>query len=93
MADAMDGSSLYWNPALSSETTRSEFMVSHTEYVAGIQRGYFSYIQRINNYAVGVSVQYLGSGDIMETTEFQPLARVECFQPIIWLQVFPLLKR
>jgi hypothetical protein len=79
MADAMDGSSLYWNPALSSETTRSEFMVSHTEYVAGIQQDYFSYIQRINNYAVGVSVQYLGSGDIMETTEFQPFGTGRMF--------------
>ena len=79
MADAMDGSSLYWNPALSAETNGSEFMVSHTEYVAGIQQDYFSYIQRINSYAIGVSVQYLGSGDIMETTEFQPFGTGRMF--------------
>ena len=79
MADAMDGSSLYWNPALSAETNGSEFMVSHTEYVAGIQQDYFSYIQRINSYAIGVSVQYLGSGDIMETTEFQPFGTGRIF--------------
>ncbi|MBK98826.1 MAG: hypothetical protein CL672_08580 [Balneola sp.] len=79
MADAMDGSSLYWNPALSAETTGSEIMVSHTEYVAGIQQDYFSYIQRINSYAIGVSVQYLGSGDIIETTEFQPFGTGRIF--------------
>ena len=79
MADAKDGSSLYWNPALSAEMTRSEFMASHTEYVAGIQQDYFSYIQKINQLALGLSIQYLGSGDIMETTEFQPFGTGRMF--------------
>ena len=71
MADANDGSSLYWNPALSARVSSSNFMVSHTSYFAGISLDYLSYIHKLGNFAVGGSVQYLNSGDIIETTEFQ----------------------
>lgn len=71
IADASDASSLFWNPALSARLERSEFMLSHTEYVADINYDYLSYVHRINNFAIGGSIQFLGSGDIIETTEFE----------------------
>lgn len=72
MADATDGSSLYWNPALSTKVTGPSLMVNHTAYFAGINVDYVSYIHRVGNFAFGGALQYLGSGEIRETTEFQP---------------------
>lgn len=71
MADANDGSSLYWNPALSTKVTSSNLMVNHTSYFAGINLDYLSYIHKMGNFAFGGSLQYLNSGEIIETTEFQ----------------------
>ncbi len=72
MADAFDGSSLYWNPALSAKLSGSNVMISHTSYFAGISQDYFSFVNKLGDFAIGASVQYLNSGDIIETTEFQP---------------------
>ncbi len=79
MADAMDGSSLYWNPALAARLTGSNLMISHTAYFVGVNQDYFSYIHKIGDFAVGGSVQYLNSGDIIETTEFQQLGTGRTF--------------
>ena len=73
MADAIDGSSLYWNPALAGRLQGSNIMIGHTAYFADINLDYFSYIQNIGDFAIGGSIQYLNSGDIIETTEYQPL--------------------
>jgi|TARA_R100000388_G_C7245304_1_gene164935 hypothetical protein len=73
MADAIDGSSLYWNPANASVLGSSNVMVNHTQYVADINLEYLSYIHKFGKFAVGGSIQYLNSGEIMETTETQPL--------------------
>lgn len=72
MADATDASSLYWNPALSTKLDGSSLMVNHTAYFAGINVDYISYVHRLGNFAIGGALQYLGSGEIRETTEFQP---------------------
>lgn len=72
MADAFDGSSLYWNPALSARLEGSTLMASHTSYFADINVDYLSYIQQVGSFAVGGSLHYLSSGDIIETTEYQP---------------------
>lgn len=79
MADAKDGSSLYWNPALSARVTQPTFMVSHTSYLAGINVDYLSYIHKLGDFAIGGSVHYLNSGDIRETTEFQPFGTGRTF--------------
>lgn len=79
MADAADGSSLYWNPALSARLEGSNLMVSHTAYFSGINVDYLSYIHRVGTFAFGGSVQYLNSGDIRETTEFQPFGTGRTF--------------
>lgn len=79
MADANDGSSLYWNPALAARLPQSSVMISHTGYFADINVDYFSYVHRINKFALGGSIQYLNSGDITETTEFQPFGTGRTF--------------
>ena len=79
MADATDGSSLFWNPALSARLPASNVMVSHTRYFAGINVDYFSYIHKTKTFAFGASVQYLNSGEIKETTEFQPFGTGRMF--------------
>mgnify|MGYP003639107600 CR=1 FL=1 len=79
MADAIDGSSLYWNPALAARLTGSNLMVSHTAYFTGINQDYFSYVHKLGTFAIGGSLQYLNSGDIQETTEFQPFGTGRVF--------------
>lgn len=79
MADAVDGSSLYWNPALAARLTSSNLMVSHTAYFVGVNQNYFSYIHKVGTFALGGSLQYLNSGDIRETTEFQPFGTGRTF--------------
>ncbi|MFV1882999.1 MAG: PorV/PorQ family protein [Balneola sp.] len=79
MADAMDGSSLYWNPALSAKLQSSSVMISHTAYFAGIRQDYFSYVHKLGTFAIGGSLQYLNSGDIIETTEYEQLGTGRTF--------------
>lgn len=79
MADAVDGSSLYWNPALASVLKSSNVMINHTQYVADINLEYISYIHKVGRFAFGGSVQYLNSGEITETTETQPLGTGRTF--------------
>lgn len=79
MADAIDGSSLYWNPANASVLSGSNMMMSHTQYVADINLEYISYIHKLGKFAIGGSVQYLNSGEIDETTEFEPLGTGRTF--------------
>lgn len=81
-ADAFDGSSLYWNPALAVQLDKSQFFVSHTAYFVDVSKEYVSYIQKLKNIAIGVSLQYLNSGDITETTEFQPYGTGRTFRTI-----------
>ena len=82
VADAFDASALYWNPALASQLESSEFMFGHTEYFAGITMEYAAYVHRINSFAFGASVQFLNSGEIDETTEFNPFGTGRTFRTI-----------
>lgn len=79
MADAYDASSLYWNPALSARLEGTNVMLSHTEYFVGISQNYLSIVQKVGSFAFGGSLQYLGSGEITETTEFQPFGTGRTF--------------
>ncbi|MGF1670467.1 MAG: PorV/PorQ family protein [Balneolaceae bacterium] len=79
-ADAFDASSLYWNPALASKLESSEIMFGHTEYFAGITMEYAAYVHRIKSFAFGASIQFLNSGEINETTEFNPLGTGRTFR-------------
>lgn len=79
-ADASAGASLYWNPAVASQAEKNEFMGSHTEYFADISMEYFSYVHHLDFITLGASVQFLNSGSIKETTEFQPLGTGRTFK-------------
>jgi len=80
VADAFDASSLYWNPALASQLESSEAMFGHTEYFADITMEYAAYVHRFKSFAFGASVQFLNSGEINETTEFNPLGTGRTFR-------------
>lgn len=82
VADAIDGSSLYSNPALSSQIIGSQVFMSHTAYFADISMNYLSYIHRFQGNALGFSLQYLDSGSINETTEFNPFGTGRTFRTI-----------
>ncbi len=72
VADAIDASSLYWNPALAAQMTGSEAYLAHTAYFADIALNYAAYVHRSGSRAFGVSLHHLDSGLMNETTEFDP---------------------
>tara|TARA_R110002124_G_scaffold270742_1_gene439435 strand:+ start:11726 stop:12724 length:999 start_codon:yes stop_codon:yes gene_type:complete len=80
MADALDGSSLYWNPALASKIGTSFVNLSHTAYLVETSQQYFSYIHKYRDFAFGGSIQYFTSGDQNETTETQPFGTGRTFR-------------
>lgn len=80
MADLTGGGSLYWNPALAVQTASSEVFGSHTSYFADIGMEYIGAIHKTNAFAFGLSMQYLSSGNILETNEFNPFGTGRTFQ-------------
>jgi hypothetical protein len=80
MADLTGGGSLVWNPALAVQTPTSEIYGSHTSYFADIGMEYLGAIHRTGAFAFGLSLQYLSSGSINETTEFNPFGTGRTFQ-------------
>lgn len=82
VADANDGASLFWNPALAVQGRESRVYLSHTAYFADISLNYASYIHRYRNYAFGGSLMYLDSGEMNETTEFNPFGTGRTFRTI-----------
>ena len=82
VADAVDASSLYWNPGLAGQIQKSEVMLGHTRYFADISMEYLAYVHRYRSFVFGASVQYLNSGDINETTEFKPFGTGRTFRSV-----------
>ncbi|NBC26399.1 MAG: PorV/PorQ family protein [Bacteroidetes bacterium] len=82
VADAADASSLYWNPGLAGQIQDAEVMLGHTQYFADISMEYLAYVHRYRSFVFGGSVQYLNSGDIDETTEFEPLGTGRTFRSV-----------
>jgi len=80
MADATDGSSLYWNPALASKIGSSYATLAHTEYLVETNQQYFGYVQKYKDFAFGGSVQYFTSGDQKVRTETQPFGDGRTFR-------------
>ena len=81
-ADAMDGASLYWNPALATQADKNELFLGHTSYFADISMEYASYIHHLDKISIAGSVQYLNSGEIMETSETQPFGTGRTFRTV-----------
>jgi hypothetical protein len=82
VADASGGSSLYWNPALAVQGSGSQLYLGHTAYFADISLNYASYIHKFRSVAVGASLTYLDSGEMNETTEFQPFGTGRTFRTV-----------
>lgn len=80
MADLTGGGSLYWNPALAVQSETSEVFGSHTSYFADIGMEYIGAVHKTNAFAFGLSMQYLSSGDILETNEFNPFGTGRSFR-------------
>lgn len=82
IADATDPSSLYWNPALAAQLEGTQIMATHTAYFVDISMEYLSYVQQLGPFTVGASVQYLNSGEMKETTEFEQFGTGRTFRTI-----------
>lgn len=80
VADAFDASSLYWNPALAVQIGRSQILANHTSYFADISHNYLAYVHHRGSYAIGASLTFLDSGEMDETTEFQPFGTGRTFR-------------
>lgn len=82
VADAIDTSSLYLNPALAAQMDNNQFYVGHTQYFADITLNYAGYVHRYGSMAFGGSLMYLDSGEMEETTEFQPFGTGRKFRTV-----------
>jgi hypothetical protein len=82
VADALDGSSLYLNPALAVQMGGNQLHIGHTAYFADISLNYLSYIHSFGSMALGGSLVYLDSGSMNETTEFMPTGTGRTFRTI-----------
>jgi hypothetical protein len=82
IADAMDGASLYLNPALAVQIDQNQFYLGHTAYFADIDLNYASYIHKYRNYAIGAGLMYLDSGVMNETNEFNPFGTGRTFRTV-----------
>ncbi len=82
VADAIDASALYLNPALAAQMTNNQFYVGHTQYFADITLNYAGYVHRYSSMAFGASLMYLDSGEMDETTEFQPFGTGRTFRTV-----------
>lgn len=82
VADAIDASSLFWNPALAAQADGMQVGLSHTEYYADVAMEYAAITYPLNRLGltVGGSLQVLNSGDMKVTTEFQPFGTGERFR-------------
>lgn len=81
-ADAMDGSALFWNPALASQVEQSQVTLGHTAYFADISLNNLAYIHKMGRIALGGSLVYLDSGEMIETNEFNPFGTGRTFRTI-----------
>lgn len=84
IADAADGSSLYFNPALAVIAPKSQIYLGHTAYFPEVSLNYVSYMHRFsnNNMVVGGSLTFLDSGEMNETNEFNPTGTGRVFRVI-----------
>lgn len=81
VANAVDASALFWNPALAAQTGEMQIGLSHTAYFADVNMEYaaVSIPLRRARLTVGASIQALSSGDMDVTTEFEPFGTGETF--------------
>ena len=81
VANAIDASAMFWNPALAAQVNAMQVGLSHTAYFADVNIEYAALSVPLNRagLTVGASVQALSSGEMDVTTEFQPFGTGETF--------------
>ncbi len=78
-ADAADPGSAAYNPGALSLIRRRSASAAYLNYVAGIQAGRFSFVQPCGMRATAaISLSYINSGDIVETSWDQPTTAPAC---------------
>lgn len=82
IAHIIDGSALYFNPALAVQVPSSQVYLSHTAYFEGIALNYAAYVHKFQNIALGASLMYLDSGEMEETDEFNPTGTGRIFRTV-----------
>jgi len=83
LANVSGVEAIYWNPAgIVGSPQKAEAMFSHTEWIADINIEYVAATVNLGTGgAVGVSVNTMGFGDIMETTIERPEGTGSVFSP------------
>lgn len=81
VSNAMDGSALFWNPALAAQTDGMQITLQHSAYFADVSLQYASIIYPLDrlNFTVGASLATLNSGSMDVTTEFEPFGTGQTF--------------
>lgn len=81
--NAMDASSLYWNPALVAQIPAKTVVgFSHTSYHADVKLNYAALARDVGSLTFGLSLHTMDSGEMDVTTEFQPFGTGETFKVI-----------
>ena len=82
VASASDASTLFWNPALVSQTDGLQVGFYHTAYFVDINLEFVAVSVPLpgSNITVGASIQTMNSGDMDVTTEFQPFGTGQTFR-------------
>ncbi len=81
VSNAIDGSALFWNPALASQISGPQLSLQHSAYFSDVSLQYASLIYPLRslNLTVGASLVTLNSGSMDVTTEFEPFGTGETF--------------
>jgi hypothetical protein len=83
IADIRGTEAIFWNPAgICRSPKSSEFMVSHFQYIAGIDLNAAAFTHSFNEYGtIGAAIKSVSIGTITETTVDQPDGTGETFSP------------
>jgi len=73
VAVANDAEALYWNPAGIAQFGKNSVLFSHTQWLVDVRLEYAGLVYHLDGAnSLGISVTYLYTEEMMETTELQP---------------------
>ena len=81
VANTMDVSALFWNPAMAAQLDDTHIGLSYVSYFSDVTLNFAGVTQQLpgSTITLGLSVQTLSSGSMDVTTEFQPFGTGETF--------------
>lgn len=83
VANAMDASALYWNPAGIVQFDKNEVLLTHTDWVVDIKHDFIGGVYHLSKSdAIGLSLTALYTDDMEITTETQPYGTGRYFKYI-----------